>query len=97
MKFNLKWTSVGVAALFLTTASFARQSTQAPKQTFTVADLQKMVDELKPYLPDDPRLAYPIKCVVENKEEVNANASVEVDPKAAKDAKPLAKDYLHHA
>ena len=90
MKFNLKWTSIGVAVLALSSISFARGGTRQ-QATFTVADLQKMVDELKPYLPEDPRFTYPIKCVVENKPDVNANASVEFDPKAPKDAKPQAK------
>lgn len=47
---------------------------------FTVADLQKMVDELKPYLSEDARLLYPIKCVVETNPQVNANASAKKDP-----------------
>ena len=90
MKFNLKWTSVGAAIFLLSSIGFSRGGTHQTA-TFTVADLQKMVDELKPYLPEDPRFAYPIKCVVEDKKEVNANASIEIDPKAPKDAKPQAK------
>ena len=88
MKIQLKWIAVGAAMLTLSSLSFAGSK---PQQTFTVADLQKMVDELKSYLPEDPRFAYPIKCVVVEKDEVNANASVEIDPDAAKDAKPRAK------
>ena len=81
---------VAAAAFLLTSISFARGGTHQ-QATFTVADLQKMVDELSPYLPEDPRFAYPIKCIVEDKNEVNANASIIVDPKAPKDAKPQAK------
>ena len=91
MKINMKWMSLGAAALLLTSIGFARGGVRHHQATFTVAELQKMVDELKPFLPDDPRFSYPIKCVVEDKKEVNANASYEVDPKAAKDAKPQAK------
>lgn len=82
--------SVGAAAFLLTSVSFARGGTRQ-QATFTVADLQKMVDELKPYLPEDPRFLYPIKCIVEDKPDVNANASIMFDPKAPKDAKPQAK------
>ena len=81
---------VAAAAFLLTSISFARGGTHQ-QATFTVADLQKMVDELSPYLPEDPRFAYPIKCIVEDKNEVNANARIIVDPKAPKDAKPQAK------
>ena len=90
MKANSKWMSVGAAAILLTSVSFARSGTRQ-QATFTVADLQKMVDELSPYLPEDPRFAYPIKCIVEDKPDVNANASIIVDPKAPKDAKPQPK------
>ncbi|MEI8281061.1 MAG: M48 family metalloprotease [Armatimonadota bacterium] len=92
MKFNMKWMSVGAAAILLTSVGFARGGAHHQQATFTVEDLQKMVDELKPYLPEDPRFAYPIKCVVVDKKEVNANASFDpVDPKAPKDTKPQAK------
>jgi tetratricopeptide (TPR) repeat protein len=91
MNLNTKWMSVGAAAMLLASISFAKGGTHQQQATFTVADLQKMVDELKPYLPDDPRLSYPIKCVVVEKKDVNANASFEFDPKAPKDAKPQAK------
>lgn len=74
----------------LSSLSMAKAGGQQ-QQTFTVADLQKMVDELKPFLPEDPRFTYPIKCVVENVEKVNANASIEFDPKGPKDQKPRAK------
>ena len=90
MKANWKWMFVAAAAFLLTSISFARGGTHQ-QATFTVADLQKMVDELSPYLPEDPRFAYPIKCIVEDKNEVNANARIIVDPKAPKDAKPQAK------
>lgn len=90
MKANWKLMFVAAAAFLLTSISFARGGTHQ-QATFTVADLQKMVDELSPYLPEDPRFAYPIKCIVEDKNEVNANASIIVDPKAPKDAKPQAK------
>lgn len=87
---KLKWIGIGAAVLVLSSSSFANRGNRY-QQTFTVADLQKMVDELKPYLPEDPRFSYPIKCVVVEKPDVNANASVEFDPKAPKDAKPTAK------
>lgn len=90
MKFNLKWMSVGAATILLSSTGFARGGNQQ-QATFTVADLQKMVDELKPYLPEDPRFTYPIKCIVEDKPDVNANASIVYDPNAPKDAKPQAK------
>lgn len=90
MKANWKLMFVAAAAFLLTSISFARGGTHQ-QATFTVADLQKMVDELSPYLPEDPRFAYPIKCIVEDKNEVNANARIIVDPKAPKDAKPQAK------
>jgi tetratricopeptide (TPR) repeat protein len=86
---NLKWMTIGAAAFMLSSLSMAKVGQQ--QQTFTLADLQKMVDELKPYLPEDPRFTYPIKCVVENIEKVNANASIEFDPKGDKDQKPRAK------
>lgn len=63
------------ATIALTAAAFT-----ANAQTFTVADLEKMVDELKPYLAEDPRLLYPIKSVVETNPQVNANASAKKDP-----------------
>ena len=91
MNMNLKWTFIGIAAMTLTSTGFARGGTHHQQATFTVADLQKMVDELKPYLPEDPRFTYPIKCVVEDKKDVNANASVEYDPNAPKGSKPQAK------
>lgn len=90
MKFNLRWITVGAAAIVFSSLAFAGGGTHQ-QATFTVEDLQKMVDELKPYLPEDPRFSYPIKCIVEDKNEVNANASIIVDPKAPKDAKPQAK------
>lgn len=80
--------AVGAALFIFSSLSFAGGKGQ---ESFTVADLQKMVDELKPYLPEDPRFTYPIKCVVVEKNDVNANASIEIDPKAPKDAKPQAK------
>jgi tetratricopeptide (TPR) repeat protein len=90
MKNTMKWISVGAAALLLSSMVFADGRTQDQRK-FTVADLQKMVDELKPYLPEDPRFAYPIKCIVEDNKEVNANASFIYDEKAPKGSKPQAK------
>ena len=90
MRFNLKWMSVGAAAIALASVSFANGGARHQAK-FTVEDLQKMVDELKPYLPEDPRFSYPIKCIVEDNKEVNANASFIYDEKAPKDAKPQAK------
>ena len=84
----MKSIAVGAALLSLTAVGFAGGNRQ---QKFTVEDLQKMVDELKPYLAEDPRFTYPIKCVVVEKEDVNANASYEFEPGAPKDAKPRAK------
>ena len=92
MNNHLKLVAIVAAFFSLGTISHASANHWGTKQqTFTVADLQKMVDELKPYLPEDPRLTYPIKCVVVEKDEVNANASFEEEAGAAKDAKPRAK------
>ena len=90
MNLNMKWMSVGAATMLLASISFAKGGT--PEQAkFTVADLQKMVDEMKPYLPEDPRFTYPIKCIVEDRKDVNANASYFFEKDAPKDAKPQAK------
>ncbi|MBS1703746.1 MAG: M48 family metallopeptidase [Armatimonadetes bacterium] len=80
---------IAVGAAFFVLSSFSLAGGR--QQKFTVEDLQKMVDELKPYLPEDPRFTYPIKCVVVDKKEVNANASYEFDPSGPKDQKPRAK------
>lgn len=61
------------------------------KPTIKQADLEKMVKELMPYFPEDPRLGYPVKCVVEQKDSVNANASAYFDPAKPKNQKPIAK------
>lgn len=42
---------------------------------FTQADLEKMVRELETVLPPDPKLLYPIKCTVVEKNNVNAYAT----------------------
>ena len=79
--------AVGAAMMTMVAMGFAAGHQQAK---FTVEDLQKMVNELKPYLAEDPRLAYPIKCVVVDKKDVNANASYTKSDSTAKDAKPQA-------
>ncbi len=61
----------------------------APK--FTTADLEKMVAEITKYLPEDPRLAYPVKCVVEQNVDVNANASAFYPDPNKKTGKPTAR------
>lgn len=88
MKVNMNRMAIAAVLFSLSAASFAGGHRQ---QKFTVGDLQKMVDELKPYLAEDPRLVYPIKCVVVDKDDVNANASFEFEKDAPKDAKPRAK------
>jgi predicted Zn-dependent protease len=82
MKLNLKWISIGAIAFAMTTVGYG--------QTFTQADLQKMVKELEVFLPQDPRLEYPIRCVIEEKNEVNAYASAYFDKSKGDKAKPQA-------
>lgn len=81
MKCFSKVVLVGVVTSFIHAATLA--------QSFTQQDLEKMVAEMTPYLPQDPRLSYPVKCTVVDKEDVNAYASVYVDP-AKKETKPQA-------
>ena len=75
----------GVLALLMTSSAFAKQDVK-----FTTADLEKMVTELTKYLPEDPRMVYPVKCVVETNEEVNAYASPFFAKDAPKGTKPTA-------
>ena len=75
----------GVLALLMCSSGFGRQATE-----FTTADLEKMVQELSKYLPDDPRMTYPVLCVVEKNEDVNAYASPFFAKDAPKGQKPRA-------
>lgn len=83
---KLKWIASGLALLTLTQIGFAQS-----KPTFKQEDLEKMVKELTPYFPEDPRLAYPVMCVVEQKAEANANASAFKDPSNPSEKRPRAK------
>ena len=75
----------GILALLMCSSGMSQQAT-----AFTTADLEKMVQELSKYLPDDPRMTYPVRCVVEQKEEVNAYASPYFPKDAPKGQKPQA-------
>ena len=75
----------GVLALLMCSSGFGRQATE-----FTTADLEKMVAELSKYLPDDPRMTYPVLCVVEKNDDVNAYASPFFAKDAPKGQKPRA-------
>lgn len=50
-------------------------------QDFTQAELEKMVAELDAVSIRNPKYIYPIKCSVENKDDVNAYASIDKIPK----------------
>ena len=76
----------GVLALMMCSSAVAGQTAQ-----FTTADLEKMVAEISKYLPEDPRLTYPVKCVVEEKADVNANASAFYPDPKKKEGKPTAR------
>jgi predicted Zn-dependent protease len=79
----------GLLALVAASSVMAKQS--APQITeFTTADLEKMVAELSKYLPDDPRMTYPVLCVVEKNDDVNAYASPFFAKDALKGQKPRA-------
>jgi tetratricopeptide (TPR) repeat protein len=82
MKLNVKWVSISAIAFALSSIGYG--------QSFTQADLEKMVRELEVHLPQDPRLTYPIRCVVETKDEVNAYASAYYDKSKGDKAKPQA-------
>jgi tetratricopeptide (TPR) repeat protein len=86
LKMKMKWIASGLALLTLAQIGWAQS-----KPTFKQEDLEKMVRELTPYFPEDPRLTYPVMCVVEQKNEANANASVYFDPAKPKNQKPQAK------
>lgn len=88
MRFS-KTIGTGLLALLVAAGALARQD--APKASeFTTADLEKMVKELTKYLPEDNRLIYPVRCVVEKNDEVNANASPFFPKDAKKGDKPIA-------
>ena len=76
----------GIGAMMLLAAG--AMAKQAP--VFGQKELEQMVSQLTQYLPEDPRLKYPIKCRVETKDDVNAYASVEVDKNAKAGEKPQA-------
>lgn len=83
---------VGIGALTMLMCSVGLGQ-QAAK--FTNADLEKMVKEITKYLPEDPRLNYPVKCFVVEKEDVNANASAFYPDEKNKVGKPTARMIVY--
>ncbi len=67
-----KWKLRGVVSIALTLMAM-----MATAADFTQARLEEMVKELSAHLPQHPDYVYPIKCSIEEDEEVNAYATVE--------------------
>jgi predicted Zn-dependent protease len=72
----------------------ASKSPVIDAKTFTQADLEKMVTELMPAYAKDPRLTYPIRCVVDDVDDVNAYANAYFDPNDKK-KQPQAQMTVH--
>jgi predicted Zn-dependent protease len=76
----------GILALLMCSSGRAQDTVK-----FTTADLEKMVAEISKYLPEDPRLNYPVKCFVVDNPDVNANASAFYPDENKKEGKPTAR------